>query len=80
VSSDGVLVASGVPGPVTRRLQALYDGMVRTAADAGPWITPVGMPGPERACEESVCDPGRSQADVPGTGWARVIAQLERRP
>jgi branched-chain amino acid aminotransferase len=80
VSIDGVLVASGVPGPVTRRLQALYDGMVRTADEAGPWITTIGMPGPEGTCEEPACDPDRSQADVPGTGWARVIAQLERRP
>jgi branched-chain amino acid aminotransferase len=80
VSIDGVLVGSGVPGPVTRRLQALYEGMVRTEGEAGPWITPVGMPEPEPACEERVCDLDRSQADAPGTGWARVIAQLERRP
>ena len=80
VSVDGLPVGNGIPGPVTRWLQALYDGMVRTAGEAGPWITPVGVPGPEPACEEPACGPDTSRAESSGTGWARVIAQLERRP
>lgn len=41
VEIDGVPVGDGVPGPVTRTLQEVYDGAVRSAV--GPWSTIVDM-------------------------------------
>ena len=42
VAFDGRLVGEGVPGPVTRRLQAAFDDIVRGRNDAyRNWLTPV---------------------------------------
>ena len=42
VAFDGRPVGEGVPGPVTRRLQAAFDGIVRGRNDAyRNWLTPV---------------------------------------
>lgn len=89
VSVDGLAVGGGVPGPLTRRLQALYDRLVHATADPEPWITPVAIGGPGQPAEEpacppaTCCEPAIDQAGCgngPGAGWARVIAQLEARP
>jgi branched-chain amino acid aminotransferase len=50
-SIDRLGVGAGVPGPITRRLQDLYDGAVRAGTPANPtWSTPVWptVPEPER--------------------------------
>lgn len=89
VSVDGLAVGTGVPGPVTRRLQALYDRLVHATGDPEPWITPVAIPGPGRAAGEpggppaTCCEPVTDQVEREngaGSGWARVIATLEARP
>jgi branched-chain amino acid aminotransferase len=45
-SVDGLPVGDGLPGPVTRRLQAVYDGVTRTAPEHARWRTPVGAAEP----------------------------------
>jgi branched-chain amino acid aminotransferase len=41
VQIDRVPVGNGVPGPVTRTLQQLYEAAVRAEPDYRPWSTPV---------------------------------------
>ena len=46
IAIDRLAVGAGVPGPLTRRLQALYFAIARGESEAHPeWRTPVyGMP------------------------------------
>ncbi|HLJ08301.1 MAG TPA: aminotransferase class IV [Acidimicrobiia bacterium] len=68
---DGIPVGSGSPGPVTRKLQALYEHAVRHGAGYEGWLTPVLTPvpaaGADPAAEPAAVQPAgvRSAAGTP---------------
>lgn len=47
VEIDRIAVGDGVPGPVTRALQELYEDAARARPPYGRWSTPVALPEPQ---------------------------------